>query len=251
MLARFFKRKNCILFYRSFKLNNSFNIHSLISTPDSPLLFFWSLSAYYFYKAFFESSSYKNWSLAGLFAGFGLFSKYSAVFLFISAFAFLIFNKEKRKELLSFKPISSAFFAFVAFAPVIYWNMSNGWASFLFQSSTRAKGMTRLKIDYFPQLLASQLYELTPIFFILFFAAAYKLVKSYWKDKGFKSLFLAAFSLPIVAFFSAVSCIKACKNELVIAGYLTLIIAFAGLYGETLFNKSASLIKKSAYISRR
>jgi 4-amino-4-deoxy-L-arabinose transferase and related glycosyltransferases of PMT family len=59
-----------------------FNLHSVVATPDAPLLFFWSASMYFYFKAINEGNKLSDWLLAGVFAGVAQASKYTAFFLF-------------------------------------------------------------------------------------------------------------------------------------------------------------------------
>ena len=215
---------------------------SMISTPDAPLLFFWALTVYSLYKTFFEDNSVKNWALSGLFGGFALFSKYTAVFLFLSAFIFLIMHKEKRKMLLSYKPFVAIITAVIGFFPVIYWNIIHSFASFKFQSATRAKGMTSFTLNYFFQLIGSQLLELTPLFFALFIYIAFRISKKSIKERDEKALFLTSFSIPYLVFFIAVSFTSLVKMNWLLPAYLTLMIAFANLYSDKLTDKTKDSI---------
>ena len=56
------------------------SILSFNSTPDVPLLLFWTLSVSCLYKAIFEHKKY-YWILAGFCMGFAFDSKYTALFL--------------------------------------------------------------------------------------------------------------------------------------------------------------------------
>ena len=70
-------------------------IVSFSSTPDVPLLLFWTLSLIFIYKAVFESKN-RYWILAGLTMGLALLSKYTAFFLPFGLFSFLFFSKKYR-----------------------------------------------------------------------------------------------------------------------------------------------------------
>lgn len=103
-----------------------------IITPDTALVMFWALTLYAFYIGIFESKA-KYIYLAGIFAGFGLMSKYTMILVFPSLFLFLLLSKTYRKVLLHKHVYFAFILAFVVFSPVIYWNYQHNWISFDFQ----------------------------------------------------------------------------------------------------------------------
>ncbi|MFN3781371.1 MAG: glycosyltransferase family 39 protein, partial [Candidatus Kapaibacteriota bacterium] len=95
-----------------------FNLHSIVATPDAPLLFFWSGAMYFYFKAIFFGDRWKHWILGGIFSGFALLSKYTAVFIFFNLALYLIWRKQWQK-IFSYKFIASVVFALIVFSPVI------------------------------------------------------------------------------------------------------------------------------------
>ncbi|KTC87996.1 MULTISPECIES: glycosyltransferase family 39 protein [Legionella] len=111
-----------------------FFIHSLIITPDVPLILCWSATLYFLYQALVLEKP-NSWYWAGLWIGLGLLSKYTIALLGFSTLIYMILFSRKwfsRKE-----PYLCALFAIILFMPVIYWNWTHEWASFLFQSKRR------------------------------------------------------------------------------------------------------------------
>ncbi|KTD33741.1 dolichyl-phosphate mannosyltransferase [Legionella nautarum] len=113
-----------------------FFIHSLIITPDIPLTLSWSATLYYLYQAIVLDKT-KSWYWAGLWIGIGLLSKYTIVMLGLSTIIYLIFDSDSRKWFLRREPYCCSMISLTIFIPVIYWNATHQWASFLFQSSRR------------------------------------------------------------------------------------------------------------------
>ncbi|MCX7909229.1 MAG: glycosyltransferase family 39 protein [Ignavibacteria bacterium] len=209
-------------------LTTFFNLHSIVATPDAPLLFFWAGTMFFYYRALFEGDKWVDWIIAGIFSGLALSSKYTGAFIFISLILFLIIDKQLNK-LFSAKFFLSLLFASIMFLPVIIWNIQNGFASFLFQTSGRAKGVRGIGINYFLQLVASQLYELTPIFFLLLFIIMFRNLKKL-KKLSTKELFLSSFSFPITLFFFLVSFTSLVKMNWILPGYLSFIILSVSFY---------------------
>ncbi|MCJ7508388.1 MAG: glycosyltransferase family 39 protein, partial [candidate division Zixibacteria bacterium] len=77
-----------------------FSLGAMIATPDTPMIFFWALSFYFFCKLILTQDK-KWWYLWGISTGLAMLSKYSSAFILVSVFLFLIFSRENRKWLLS------------------------------------------------------------------------------------------------------------------------------------------------------
>lgn len=113
-----------------------FFIHSLIITPDIPLIMAWSASLLYLYKATALNKPI-YWYAAGFWIGIGLLSKYTIVLLGIATLFYLLIIPQMRYWFVRKEPYLAACIALLVFSPVIYWNYSHHWASFLFQTSNR------------------------------------------------------------------------------------------------------------------
>ncbi len=224
LLARKVFQENLLAFRTVMFLNLTifFNIHSIVATPDAPLLFFWSGSMFFFYKALFEKESYANWIIGGIFSGLAIYSKYTGIFLFASLFSALIFSK-KWKILFSPKPYLAIIVAVIVFSPVIYWNYQNDWASFLFQSKNRAQNIGSFTLNYFFQLVASQLYELTPLFFVFGIIVGVITIRKITTIAESRR-FLFFFSFPTICFFFLVSLSSLVKMNWILPAYLSMII---------------------------
>ncbi|HEY0175889.1 MAG TPA: glycosyltransferase family 39 protein, partial [Pedobacter sp.] len=111
-------------------------IMSLVSTPDAPLLLFWTLSLYFLYQAIFRRTSV-YWLWSGIAMGLAFDSKYTAVFLPAGLILFLILSKPYRHYLLSKWFWLAVVSFFVIVSPVVIWNAGHNFASFKFQSTSR------------------------------------------------------------------------------------------------------------------
>lgn len=233
LLARNIFKNNSLAYRTVIFLNLTifYNIHSIVATPDAPLLFFWSGAMFFFYKALFEKERYFDWIIAGVFAGFAVYSKYTGILLFVSLFPTLIFLK-KWNILFSPKPYISIFIAMLVFSPVIYWNFENNWASFLFQSSYRAQTISGFKLNYLLQLIASQLYELTPLFFVLGIVVGIRTMKKISCIEDTQR-FLFFFSFPIICFFFFVSLVSLVKMNWILPAYLSMFILIVDYLNRT------------------
>ncbi len=80
-----------------------------------------------------ESGDARWWLAAGVFAGFALLSKFTAVMFVPAVLAFMLVPGWRRRWLFSPYPWAAALIALVLFLPVLIWNAGHDWASFRFQ----------------------------------------------------------------------------------------------------------------------
>ena len=203
------------------------HIYSITIVPDTPLIFFWMLVIYALQERIITENKYW-WLLAGVGLGLGLISKYTAIVIIGSIFFFLLFSRKYRKELLTPYPYLAVVVAFALFSPVIYWNASRGWASFLFQSTERASEVRSLRITYILQLFSSQLFMLTPLLFVYLFKCFTRTVKN-WKEYETLQLFFWTAFIIIIG-FSLVSLSSLVKMNWLLPGFLPLLAIIAVQY---------------------
>ena len=209
------------------------SILSIISTPDVPLLLFWTLSLIALYKAVFYNN-FKQWLLAGLFMGLAFNSKYTAIFLQFGLIAFLILSKQHRKLLISKGFLSSIILSVLTTFPVLYWNYKHQFASFLFQSTQRAESVTSFGIKPFSFLgtVGHELLILIPPLFIFLVIITFKTLKKHllkWQFPKPSQLFLLCFFLPTFLGFFAISLFYWVKINWMMPAYISGII-FISIY---------------------
>lgn len=196
----------------------TFSITALIMTPDSPLLFFWCLAVFFILKAV-EENLFNQYLFAGLALGLTLLSKYSAVFLPLSLFLFLLFSPSLRFHLKRWEPYAGLFLALLIFSPVLIWNAQHGWVSFAFQSTERVNTIEGLKVDEFLGFLASQMGILTPLVFIGIVWASAAAVKRVRREGSWPEVLLLCLSLPMFLFFTLLSLFEWVKINWLIPAY--------------------------------
>ena len=109
--------------------------------PDGPLDCALAGAALCLIKAVPDrENAWRWWCGAGVCAGLGLFSKYSAILTILGAFLFLAFAREHRFWLKRWEPYAAGALALLVFSPVLIWNATHDWASFAFQGA-RAGGL--------------------------------------------------------------------------------------------------------------
>ena len=209
------------------------SILSFNSTPDVPLLLFWTLSLICLYKAIFENIKV-FWVLGGIAMGLSFNSKYTALLLQIGLIAFVLFSNKYRKLLFSPWLWLSLIISIVVTFPVWWWNYQNDFASFAFQSSERTSSITQFKISpkNFFGAIGHQMFLLLPVLFLTFITFTYKYIKRAllkFKIPQAKTLFLLAFFVPTFVGFFSLTPIYWVKLNWMMPSYITGVI-LAGIF---------------------
>jgi 4-amino-4-deoxy-L-arabinose transferase-like glycosyltransferase len=106
---------------------------AIVLTPDLPLMFFYGLSAFLFFK-WRANPSWKLSLLFGLSMGLGFTSKYMMVLFTLSLLPLLVFAPDVRRA--AFRNFHWLLLGAIAGAcPVWLWNLQNDFASFKFQAA--------------------------------------------------------------------------------------------------------------------
>ncbi|NPA33262.1 MAG: phospholipid carrier-dependent glycosyltransferase [Aquificae bacterium] len=200
-----------------------FSLNSVLFTTDSPLLFFWALSAISVYEAS-KKSTPARWALVGLFGGLAFLSKYSAVLLLPCALLYLSLTRRElllRREVYVSLPV-----AFLLSLPVLVWNVKTGFLSFRHVSGLATKDGGGVNLSYALEFLGGQALLLSglPFLFILFgWAMSLRLREE-------RLLFLTSFSLPVFLFFLLLSFKTRVYANWAGFGYYTAGILFSYLF---------------------
>lgn len=215
-------------------------ILSINSTPDVPLLFFWSLTLLLAFNAV-KGGKWYCWFAAGLVAGLAFVSKYTGIFLPAGVTIFLLLSKDHRSKLFSLNFLLFVLAFLIATLPVVLWNVDNEFISFRYQAAERATQMSSFSFNplHFPGYFASQLLLALPLFFLSIFASGYLLVKRYIKGERIEDylLFAASFALPMLFLFTGISFIYWVKINWIMPLYLSSAVMVA------LYLKSNSLLR--------
>jgi 4-amino-4-deoxy-L-arabinose transferase-like glycosyltransferase len=141
---------------------------ALLMTIDAPLVFFWTLVLWLFYRAVTEERAVW-WYGAGLLLGCGLLSKYAMGFLALSLFLFLVTSPQYRKWLWQKEPYIMLALGLVVFSPVIFWNLQHGAVSLkhVMEQAEVHQGLRwHLSLDTFGEFLGAQALALSPLLFV-------------------------------------------------------------------------------------
>jgi hypothetical protein len=118
-----------------------------------------------------ESDDARWWLAAGVFAGFALLSKFTAVMLVPAVLAFMLFPDWRRRWITSPYPWAAALIAVALFSPVLIWNVQHDWASFRFQS-VRAVATHELSLRTVGDFFGLQFFLVGPILLPVVLSAA-------------------------------------------------------------------------------
>jgi 4-amino-4-deoxy-L-arabinose transferase-like glycosyltransferase len=176
-----------------FNLTAMATVETLSATPDAPALV--CAAAFFFCLAkIAETADGRWWLAAGLCAGLGLLSKYTALFLGVGALAWLIASPPMRRWLISPWPYLGGVVAAAIFAPNLLWNVHHGWVTFAFQfGRVEGDGFT---LRYLFEFLGAQAVLASPFILIL---GVMGLVVS---RNDPRPALIAAMILPSVAYFA-------------------------------------------------
>lgn len=226
-LGTYRARRALLLLFSTFMVT----ILSLVSTPDVPLMLFWSLSLIMLYKAIFlEKQIYWLWS--GLMMGLSFDSKYTGILLPAGLVLFFLVSGTHRKKLLSRGFWLSVVIFIITILPVMIWNARNHFVSFRFQSEDRAESIQGLHFTPLnvAGLIGHQSAILTPVLFFALVYFLFRILKRYVRGKkniSDRSLFLLCFFVPGFLGFVAISLVYWVKLNWLMPVYLTGIILAA------------------------
>lgn len=136
-----------------------FFLQTIIITPDVPLLACWSASLYCLYRALVLQERH-YWYWTGLWMGLGMLSKYTIALLGVTTLFYMVTVPAARSIFKRKEPYFCTLIVIVLFTPVIYWNATHAWVSFIFQSTRRFSETASTHIFY---LLGLTLFFLTPL----------------------------------------------------------------------------------------
>ncbi len=200
-----------------------FATYGVIMTIDSPLIFFWSLGLWLFLGVI-EKGGIWRWMALGVVVGLGMLTKFTMVMFVLSAFLFLVLDRQERKTLLGPYPWLALAVVAVLYLPVVVWNWQNHWVYFRHVAGHGDLQKAQV-IDFraFVEFIGSQLGVLGIVVFFLLFWAFYVLRRPrhgrvmFWFSIPTLGLFLAKSihgkvqaNWPLVGYISGASAIGVC-----------------------------------------
>jgi len=193
---------------------------SFLSASDGPMGLLWMLTVLFAAEAvIFGRRNF--WYAAGLTLGLAMASKFTAVLLVPSALGFLATSRKTRREFARPQIWVAAVIALGAFLPVLLWNHSHGWASFVFNAEGRHKGAT-LQSKWLLQLIVVEMLVLSPFVFAGLWASLVRGIKLSAGNQRIRLLVWCS-ALPLSVFWGA-SLITRILPHWPAPGYLTLLV---------------------------
>jgi len=175
-----------------FNLTLMMGVELLAATPDLPSIV--TAAGFLFCLARLQGSGNGRWWLAaGIAAGLGLLSKYSALFLGAGALLWLVANPRARAWLKTPWPWIGGLLAALVFLPNLWWEATHQWETFVFQFGRGGQG--HLTLRYLFEFIGAEFGLATPCIFIL---GGGGLIRARRDDDRF---LLTALMLPAIAFF--------------------------------------------------
>lgn len=136
-----------------------------VATPDGPSTMFWTLSIWAVAE-FTRSRNANWWLLAGAFAGLGLLSKYTVVFLGAGLLFYLLTSRQRLAWLKLWQVWVGGVLALALFAPVVWINSQRDWNSFRFQLGRSNFADHVVQPGEFIRFLIEEAIQLLPPLFI-------------------------------------------------------------------------------------
>ena len=175
-------------------------VGSIIMTPDSPLLFFWTATLWAMIRLI-RSGRGGWWLVAGIAAGLALASKYTGAFLWLGIGAWTLGVPEGRAWLRRWQPWLAVILGIMLFAPVVAWNAAHHWAGFLKQGGRVGDWQPVRALGFIGELIGGQIGLATPGIWLLCMIGLWIAARRTWASRDPAWSLLAALSIPPVLVF--------------------------------------------------
>jgi hypothetical protein len=142
----------------------------------------------------------------GLAWGAALLSKYHAIFLPMGTALYLVLHRPARRWLVHPGPYVATAAGLLVFSPVVAWNATHGWASFLFQGG-RAAPSTVLRLDQLIVALLAQAMYLFPWIWVPLVVIVF-IGCRHWRAIGELDRFWLALAVAPLSVFTLVACFR-------------------------------------------
>jgi 4-amino-4-deoxy-L-arabinose transferase-like glycosyltransferase len=175
-------------------------VGTVIMTPDSPLLFFWTAGLWAMARVAAGGSGLW-WLAAGVAGGLAMDSKYTALFLWVGVGLWVLLVPGVRGWLKRWQPWAACVIGLALFAPVLAWNAQHDWAGFARQGGRVADWRPARAVGFLAELIGGQIGLATPLVWALCMAGLVVAVRRGWRGRDPNWSLLVALSLPPVVVF--------------------------------------------------
>jgi hypothetical protein len=221
--------------YFSLLLTNIVPLYFLVgilTVPDAPLTVFWLFYLLLLYRVI-RGVRRRHWVLMGVVLGLALLSKYFAVLLVPNTLLFLGSDAKLRRYLKTPFPYLTFVLSGIVASPILFWNLRENWASFVFHLSSRHEGGFVWSNIW--NLFAGQMGVVTPFLFILLLVTLFIYIKRIFEPgrRDVRDRFIVMMSAPTLLFFYIVICLTSeAEPHWPGLGYLPLLIGASWLFTE-------------------
>jgi 4-amino-4-deoxy-L-arabinose transferase-like glycosyltransferase len=186
-------------------------VGSVIMTPDTPLIFFWTAAVWSASRVPASGSAsrgtpgaaigFRWWIATGAFAGLALASKYTAIFLWVGIGAWLLLSPAMRTWLYRPAPWIASLVGGAMVLPVLIWNASHGWVGLLRQGSRINDWQPERGVQFVAELIGGQAGLVTPGLWALSLAGIVLATKRALHTREAGWVLLAVLTVPPTLFF--------------------------------------------------
>lgn len=228
----------------AFNLTPIFNAGSIVMTIDPVLMFCWTAAMLAFWLAVQgreQGLALRWWGCAGLALGAGFLAKYTILVVFLTMVLYLLMEKAHRVEFRrpGFWIMTGC--VLLSLVPVAVWNSAHGWITvrhllertgFLLKDSSPAQASQGfpIRIDDFFAYLGMHFAVYSPLLFAGLLATLVRICKRFRRSE--EEFFLGLFSVPLIAFYLALSLGDAGEVNWTAPGFLGLGLLALRYWGE-------------------
>src|ERR1700712_667997 len=131
-------------------------VGTVIMTPDSPLLFFWT-AAFWAAARIAAGGSGGWWLVAGLAGGLALDGKYTGLFLWAGIGLWVLLVPAVRPWLRRWQPWAAVTMGLALFAPVLVWNGKHDWVGLIKQGGRINDWQPVRALGFLAELIGGQI----------------------------------------------------------------------------------------------
>lgn len=177
-----------------------FGVGAVVITPDTPLLFFWTLGLFAMGRVIATGEG-AWWLLAGAAAGLALDSKYTAPLFLAAVGLWLLVTPLGRRWLRRPEPWLALALAFLLFAPTLAWNAEHHFVSFVKQGGRVEVWQPLHALRFEGELVLGQAGLFTPLLFVFGVWGTWRAAATALRTGGARPAFVALLTLLPAAVF--------------------------------------------------